>query len=290
DAVGAIGFGAAAALGYRNYRDTDAEAAFWMAFTFASLLGVTWTVSLMLEKAGVATQIFNLATGPLMATTVAVFAIGGTATLAIVEDMEALVEERAQRRQEAEEERAEAERAREKAEQKQAEAERQTAEAESAKQDARERSAEIEQLAADLESQATEVGATLEAASDGDLTARVDATTDNAEIAEVATVVNDMLTTMERTIDEIQGFSTNVTTASREATAGAKEIQDASQTVSESVQEIAAGTDDQREQLESVAEEMDSYSATVEEVAATAQSVADTAADTTDVATAGKQT
>lgn len=125
DAVGAIGFGAAAALGYRNYRDTDAEAAFWMAFTFASLLGVTWTVSLMLEKAGVATQIFNLATGPLMATTVAVFAIGGTATLAIVEDMEALVEERAQRRQEAEEERAEAERAREKAEQKQAEAERQ---------------------------------------------------------------------------------------------------------------------------------------------------------------------
>ncbi|MCF2168587.1 methyl-accepting chemotaxis protein, partial [Halobacterium salinarum] len=254
DAVGAIGFGAAAALGYRNYRDTDAEAAFWMAFTFASLLGVTWTVSLMLEKAGVATQIFNLATGPLMATTVAVFAIGGTATLAIVEDMEALVEERAQRRQEAEEERAEAERAREKAEQKQAEAERQTAEAESAKQDARERSAEIEQLAADLESQATEVGATLEAAADGDLTARVDATTDNAEIAEVAAVVNDMLTTMERTIDEIQGFSTNVTTASREATAGAKEIQDASQTVSESVQEIAAGTDDQREQLESVAE------------------------------------
>ncbi|WP_248648728.1 hypothetical protein [Halorubrum ezzemoulense] len=38
DALGALGFIGAAILGYKNQRDSDAESAFWMAFSFASTL------------------------------------------------------------------------------------------------------------------------------------------------------------------------------------------------------------------------------------------------------------
>ncbi|MFC7130826.1 methyl-accepting chemotaxis protein [Haloferax chudinovii] len=100
DAIGALGFIGAAVLAWLNYRDTEAEASFWLTYAFASVLAILWMVSLTMEKLGIYTEIFNLVTSPLMTATVAVFAIGGTATLAIVADMKELVDDADERRRE----------------------------------------------------------------------------------------------------------------------------------------------------------------------------------------------
>ncbi|WP_267161816.1 methyl-accepting chemotaxis protein [Halovenus salina] len=157
--------------------------------------------------------------------------------------------------------------------------------------DEAERSREkAEQLVETLETQASEFGAVVERAADGDLTARLDTDIDNEAMTEIATGLNRMLADIETTMRDIQGFSHEVAAASEEASASAQEAKRASEDISESVQEIASGTDDQREQLEQISSEMNNLSATIEEVASTAQTVATTSQEAEELATSGEHT
>ncbi|SDJ57280.1 methyl-accepting chemotaxis protein [Halovenus aranensis] len=164
------------------------------------------------------------------------------------------------------------------------------ADVENAREEAERSREEAERLVDTLETQATEFGAVVERAADGDLTARLDTDIDNDAMYEIATGVNGMLADIESTIQEIQGFSHEVAAASEQASASAQEAKRASEDISESVQEIASGTDDQREQLEQISSEMNNLSATIEEVASTAQNVATTSQEAEELATSGEHT
>ncbi|WP_248648729.1 HAMP domain-containing protein [Halorubrum ezzemoulense] len=171
----------------------------------------------MLEKAGIAPEIFNPVTGALMTTTVAVFAIGGTATLAIVQDMQALVDDRAQQRKAAEEKRREAERLKSEAEQQQK---------------------EVAELNAHLETKAKEYQQAMTRAANGDLTARVDTDSQNDSMAEIAEVFNTMVADLEDTIVQVRAFAKEVSASSEAASDNAEEAQSASKEVNQSIQEI----------------------------------------------------
>jgi methyl-accepting chemotaxis protein len=164
-------------------------------------------------------------------------------------------------------------------------AEIQEAHAEAERQQSR-----LSELNDDLERTAEEYQRAMDRAADGDLTVRVDATSDNEAMARIGESFNAMMDRTERTVESLQGFAARVAATSDEAVAGIDEVRDASEEVSESVQEIADGTDRQRERLHTVTDEMTDLSATIEEVASSAESVADTSHETASVAADGEET
>ncbi|NGM69161.1 methyl-accepting chemotaxis protein [Natronolimnobius sp. AArcel1] len=147
------------------------------------------------------------------------------------------------------------------------------AEAEDARADAETERQRVQEINDHLETKADEYSAVMQAAADGDLTARMDPDSDNEAMNEIGAEFNDMLTDLEMTIAELNQFATDVATASEQVTASSEEVRSASQEVSESVQQISDGADRQHQALQSVDSEMNTLSTTTEEIAASSNEV-----------------
>ena len=146
--------------------------------------------------------------------------------------------------------------------------------AEAARGTAEEARQEAEQLNGHLEEKAAAFSTTMEEAADGDLTQRMDNSSQSEAMTDIATTFNEMIGELEATITRIQSFAQDVAASSEEVTAGTNESQSASEQVSNSIQAISADVEEQSSNLEEVTGEMQSLSGTVEEVAASADEVA----------------
>ena len=159
-------------------------------------------------------------------------------------------------------------------------------EAEVARKEAEDERERIAEINAHLEEKADEYSSVMEAAAEGDLTARMSEESENEAMSEIAREFNDMLTDIEGTVDQLTRFATEVATASEEVTASSEEVRSASEKVTDSIQEISDGADRQDEALQSVNREMEGLSTTTEEIAASSNEVADIAERT---ATSGER-
>jgi methyl-accepting chemotaxis protein len=148
---------------------------------------------------------------------------------------------------------------------------------------------EADELAAHLNQKATEYDAALERAADGDMTVRVDPESDNEAMRKVGVGFNEMVGSVDSTLQEVRAFADDVAAASEEVTASADEVEEASDEVAGSVQEISDGAVDQEEQLQQVSDEMTDLSATVEEIASSSAEVAATADQAADKAESGAE-
>jgi methyl-accepting chemotaxis protein len=175
-------------------------------------------------------------------------------------------------------------------------AERAQEEAEEAKQNAQQARSEVEQernemeaLSGHLELKAQEYSQTLEAAADGDLTARADTDSMSDAMAEVGEEINTTLDALEALIADVGSFTGNVMESSERVESNARRVDRASQQVSKSIQEIFEGTTEQNEGLESAAGEMENLSATAQQVASSAQQVATTSQSAAAVGEDGRE-
>ncbi|MWV39416.1 methyl-accepting chemotaxis protein [Natrialba sp. INN-245] len=151
------------------------------------------------------------------------------------------------------------------------------AEAEDARAAAEAERDRLERLNRHLESKADEYSDAMEAAAEGDLTARMDPESENEAMAAIATDANEMLAEMEATVARLSAFATDVATAAEQVTASSEEVRAASEEVSGSIQEIADGADRQNDAVQSIETETNALSTTTEEIAASSNEVADVA-------------
>lgn len=174
------------------------------------------------------------------------------------------------------------EQSRREAQEQLAEVERQrdlVADAETAQAEAERREEEIAALKEDLEATAEQYQRTISQAADGDLTVRLDPSTNNDAMQAVGAAVNEMLTEMDDTVMEVQSFADQVADASSSATTAATTVESTSERVGTTVDTVDEQVTDQRDQLVEVASEMNTLSATIEEVASSASEVETTATE-----------
>ncbi|WP_247728334.1 methyl-accepting chemotaxis protein [Halovivax limisalsi] len=148
------------------------------------------------------------------------------------------------------------------------------------------RGEELAQLADHLQTKAESFSEVMAAAAAGDLTARLDETSENDAMEEIAAEYNEMMREIEATTVELKRFADEVASHSEEVTASTEEVQSASQRVTESVQGISTRTDEQHGTFGTVLDRMEGLSATTEEIASLASEVSEIAERT---ATAGDE-
>jgi methyl-accepting chemotaxis protein len=146
-----------------------------------------------------------------------------------------------------------------------------------------------ERLNEHLERKASDYSEVMNAASEGDLTRRMDPESENEAMTEIATAYNGMVDDIEATVLELQYFSADVATASEDINEYVENIRTASEQVTESVQEISDGADRQSEQFQAVSTEVDQLSSTTEEIAATSDDVAEVAEMTAEAGREGRE-
>jgi len=164
----------------------------------------------------------------------------------------------------------------------------QIAAARAAREEAEERREAADAFSEHLQSKADAYSETMDACADGDLTLRLDGSTESEAMTAVARSFNDMMEDLEATVRATREFAQAVEGESGSVATSTGEVRQASAQVTESVQEISVGTDEQREKLESVSSEMESLATTTEEIAASANEVADTAERSASVGRDGK--
>ena len=148
-------------------------------------------------------------------------------------------------------------------------------ELEQSQANAEEAQAHAEELADSLEQKAQAFSAVMEDAAAGDLSKRLDASSDHRAMRNIADAFNDMLAQLELTVVGIQEFADDVAASAEQVAAGSQEVQAASQEVATSVEEISGNAEEQNANLREVAGEMTDLSATIEEIASSADEVAD---------------
>lgn len=253
DFIAVLAYAGALAIGIRTYRETTLESGFWLNYSFAVGLGILWTGVVFLEWLGIAGAIMDAFSNSLLAILIGVVAISATGSLAVVEDLKAATGNAERRRRDAEQAREEAEDVRKEAEEARGEA---------------------EAFNDRLREKAAEYGQAMERAANGDLTVRVDPSSQSEAMAEIGETFNRMLGELEATLSRIAEFADEVAVNSEQITASSGEIKASSDQVSESVQEISAGTDEEHDRLQRVSNEMQNLSGTIEEVASSASQVA----------------
>ncbi len=152
----------------------------------------------------------------------------------------------------------------------------QIAEAQQARTEAERRRQEAEQFNHHLEQKATEYGTALEAVAEGDLTQRVEPSSESEAMASVGTSINRAVEDLSGALAEVTAFAGTVADTSHAVDASAEDVQRASQEASDAVQEIRDGAVRQSEMLEDVASEMESLSASAQQAASATDSLAKT--------------
>jgi len=158
--------------------------------------------------------------------------------------------------------------------------------AQEAREEAEQARAETEAINRHLEAKADEYRDVMQVCGEGDLTARMDANTENEAMEDIALEFNQMMGELEETTAHVKAFAGDVATASEQVTASSEEVRSASEQVTESVQEISDGAERQNQSLQAVNHEMSALSTTTEQIAASSNQVADIAERT---AQTGKQ-
>lgn len=147
---------------------------------------------------------------------------------------------------------------------------------ETSRQEAEQARNRAERLTEHLQQKASDFSEVMEAAADGDLTERMDPSSQSEAMIRIAQEFNDMMDSLERTLVSVRAFGRDVASSSLEATASADEVREAGAVVSESIQEISDGSQRQNESLQQTTDEISDMSATIEEVASSADQVART--------------
>ncbi|MDY6819282.1 MAG: methyl-accepting chemotaxis protein [Halobacteriales archaeon] len=153
--------------------------------------------------------------------------------------------------------------------------------AESARQDAEALSNHLEEKADAYQDVITQVA-------EGDLSKRMDPTSESEAMTDIAEAFNGMMDEWAETVAKVKQFAKEVVDESETMAANAHELQDASKEVSGAVQEISDGAVDQTEQLQEISSTMNDLSAAIEEVAASADSVSETSRETAEAGEAGR--
>ncbi|GAB3691416.1 chemotaxis signal transducer protein Htr6 [Salinarchaeum chitinilyticum] len=161
-------------------------------------------------------------------------------------------------------------------------------EAQSAREEAEAERERIQRINEELEATADSYSDVMQRAAEGNLTARMDASTENEAMEDIAEEFNEMLAEIEGTVEELNAFAAEVATASEQVTASSEEVRSASEQISDSVQEISAGAERQNDSLQSVNQEMSDLSTTTEEIAASSNEVADIAERTAETGKEGR--
>ncbi|MFW6437221.1 MAG: methyl-accepting chemotaxis protein [Halococcoides sp.] len=115
---------------------------------------------------------------------------------------------------------------------------------------------------------------------DGDLTARLDESVEDPEMATLAREFNAAVTQFQQTITTAAEFSDDLVGNSEQVAAATDAVREASENVSASVQEIGDVFLDQHHQISEISEEMSDMSATIEEIAASSDQVSQRADQT----------
>ena len=160
--------------------------------------------------------------------------------------------------------------------------------AEEAKADAQQARDEMERRAERIETQAERYERTMRQVANGDLTQRVDPSSESEAMQQVGVAFNEMLDELEATVGEVTTFADTVGDAARGVDSHAAELKRTSGGVSEAVEDISDGAHTQTENLREVANEMDGLSSGAEEVAATVETVANTTEHATEAGTEGE--
>ena len=148
----------------------------------------------------------------------------------------------------------------------------------------------IDRVRADLLDQRSDARAfadSMSAAAEGDLTVRLAAESDSADMETIAAEFNGMLADLEATVETVQRFGQEVDDLSGQLATGASEVDDATQEVAASIQQIADGATEQAERVAGLSEEMDNVSAGVEEIASTADELSALTAATAEIGSEG---
>ena len=139
-----------------------------------------------------------------------------------------------------------------------------------------------------LETAVERATAAAEAALDGDLTARVDVSGEDAA-ADLAAACNELLAEWSRSIERVREFSDQVEGATEQVASTTETVRERSRSVNESIREISDDADRQHEHIAAVTCEAEDLSATVEEVASSADEVAAAAEGSAERANAGNE-
>jgi len=161
--------------------------------------------------------------------------------------------------------------------------------AQEAREEAEQARAETEAINRHLEAKADEYRDVMQVCAEGDLTARMDANTENEAMEDIAIEFNQMMGELEETTAHVKAFAGDVATASEQVTASSEEVRSASEQVTESVQEISDGAERQNQSLQAVNHEMNGLSTTIEQIAASSNQVADIAERTAQTGKQGRE-
>ena len=156
------------------------------------------------------------------------------------------------------------------------EAEEALEEAETARSEAESARAEATRTNERLERTAESYGRVMQDVADGDLTRRIDVNEENDAMVTIGTAFNEMVSSIESTVREVQAFGTDVANAAEAVDRNAATVKAASEEMNDAVEDIADGARNQTESLQSMTGEVNDLSASAEEIAATVDTVADT--------------
>jgi len=139
-----------------------------------------------------------------------------------------------------------------------------------------------------LERTAEAYGEVMQDVADGDFTRRIDVDDATDAMATIGTAFNDMVSSIESTIEEVKAFGADVANAAEAVDRNATDVMAAGEAMNESVAEIADGARTQTESLQDMTGEVNDLSASAEEIAATVDTVADTSERAADAGADGR--
>ena len=175
------------------------------------------------------------------------------------------------------------------------EAEEALADAEAARTEAEDARAEAEAARTEaartnerLERTAEAYGDVMQDVADGDFTRRIDVDDATGAMATIGTAFNEMVSSIESTIEEVKAFGADVANAAEAVDRNATDVMAAGEAMNDSVAEIADGARTQTESLQDMTGEVNDLSASAEEIAATVDTVADTSERAADAGADGR--
>lgn len=129
----------------------------------------------------------------------------------------------------------------------------------------------------------------MEAASDGDLTTRVDPSSEDEDLAALARAYNEMMDDIESQMRDVWSFAGQVSTAGGSVTADSMEVEAMSERINIETERISDRTEEQNTRLQDVSSEIETLSAGVEEMSASATEVATIAEEAAERSLEGRE-
>ncbi|CCQ35819.1 sensory rhodopsin I transducer transmembrane region [Natronomonas moolapensis 8.8.11] len=147
------------------------------------------------------------------------------------------------------------------------------------REEAEQARSEADELVEEYREIADQYAATMQAASDGDLTQRVDVDDRHEPMALIGDAFNRMLDDLEATLRSVEAFAGRIESDTRTLESLSDDAESEVEAAVAAATEITEATSTQRRQLDATADEIEDASATAEEIAATTETLASTSSD-----------